>query len=136
MNVEIKVIPHKSQRYETVGDWYFSFGVVNAKKVKKNLEIKVSDMKNWKYEMLVAVHELVEFLLCEDRGIIQKDCDRFDMKFEADRLKGKHSATAEPGRSKKAPYYREHKFASKIEKLLAEELNVNWKKYDDCVNEL
>ena len=129
MNVEIKVIPHKSQRYETCGDWQW-------KDFPKKLDITVSDMKNWKYEMLVGVHELLETLLCFDRHITGSQVDRFDTKFEADRLKGKHSATAEPGRSKKAPYYREHKFASKVEKLLAEELNVNWKKYDDCVNEL
>ena len=125
MNVEIKVIPHKSQRYSTVGDWQFQKGM--------NLLITVSDMKNWKYEALIAVHELLEVLLCKDRKISLKSVDKFDMLFEALRKEGN---TAEPGNNKSAPYYKEHQFATKIEKMLAKELKVNWKKYGNKVLDL
>ena len=47
----IRSIPHKKHRYETVGDYYT---LKNGKTV-----VHVSDMHNWKYEFLCAIHELV-----------------------------------------------------------------------------
>ena len=70
MNVKIVTIPHEEQRYPTVGDW-----VVNG----DNLYISVSKMSDPRYELLVAVHELVEVLLCKERGISQVLVDKFDM---------------------------------------------------------
>ena len=96
MDIRIKVVPHKSHRYETVGDWFFD--------KKGNLEIRVSDMGNWKYECLVAFHEMIEVLLCKDRKISQKSVDSFDTKFEKERAKGIHKEEAEPGDDPKAPY--------------------------------
>lgn len=74
MNIIIKTIPHKEHRYDTVGNWWFD--------EKGNLEIRVSDMKNWKYEFLVALHELVESALCKSRNIKEKDVTNFDVQFE------------------------------------------------------
>lgn len=125
MNIQIKTIPHKEQRYETVGDWTF----------EKNgdITIYISDMGNWKYEALVAVHELMEVLLCKDRKITQKEVDDFDKKFESKRKKGNED---EPGNDPDAPYYEEHQFASMIEEDLARQLNVKWDKYNKKVNSL
>ena len=120
--VNIKVIPHKKQRYETVGDWQV-FG--------QTLCIAVSDMMNWKMEMLVAIHELIEALLCEDRGITTKMVDDFDFKYEKERLRGKHKEADEPGDDDKYPCRKEHQIASIVERLLCEEFKLNWKKYDE-----
>jgi hypothetical protein len=49
------------------------------------------------------------------------------MAYEAKRKPGD---TSEPGDDAKAPYHREHVFATKIERLLAVELGVNWRDYD------
>jgi hypothetical protein len=122
MNIKIKTIPHNWQRYDTVGDWEM--------REDDTLIIKVSRMDNWKYELLVGFHELVETVLCKDRVILQADVDEFDMLYEKNRKEGDVS---EPGNSPNAPYYKEHKFATKLEKMLAKELNVDWKKYDDTV---
>jgi hypothetical protein len=35
-----------------------------------------------------------------------------------------------PGDDPKAPYHREHRFATRIERLLARELRVNWATYE------
>ena len=35
-----------------------------------------------------------------------------------------------------APYYREHQFATCVERLLALELGVEWNKYDEVVSGL
>jgi len=125
MNIQIKTIPHNEQRYDTVGDWCWT--------VDGDLEIRVSNMNNWKYEMLVAYHELAEVLLCKDRGIKQEDVDNFDIEFEKNRSEGN---TDEPGNDEKAPYRDEHKLATQLEFILASGLNVDWNLYDKTVNEL
>jgi len=128
MNVKIEIIPNESQIYPTVGDWRFDdWG---------DLTIKVSDMKNWKYEMLVAIHELVEVCLCKERGIKQSDVDAFDIQFEKEREQGLHLQDEEPGFAPNAPYLKEHTFATLIEKEMAVQLGVDWGIYDKTVMEL
>lgn len=124
MKVMIKVIPNEQQRYPTVGDWQWE---------GDNLLITVSDMDDWRYNMLVAFHELAEVLICKHRGIDQATVDTFDIQFEKLR---KHDNMDEPGDDPNAPYYKEHQFATCVERLLALELGVNWQKYDDTVNNL
>lgn len=125
MNVRIKVIPHRRQRYETVGDWYFA--------KNGDLEIRVSSMKNWRFEMLVALHEMVEVLICKHKGISQKSADKFDMAFEEKRKPGNED---EPGDDGKAPYRDQHCIATGVERILAAELGVGWKKYDAKIQSL
>jgi hypothetical protein len=60
INIEIKTIPDKKQRYNTVGDYWIKDG---------KEYIRVSDMNNWEYETLIALHELIEATLCRKRGI-------------------------------------------------------------------
>jgi hypothetical protein len=122
MNITIKTIQHSKQRYDTCGDWWFD--------KKGNLQIRVSDMDNWKYEYLVGDHEVREALLCKDRGITQKEVDKFDMNWK------EHGMITEVGNDPSAPYYKEHKFSTKIEMMTAKELKVNWDKYDKKVNGL
>lgn len=116
--IVIEFIPHNKQRYETVGDWYYKKGV---------LHIKVSMMSDWRYEVLVAIHELAEVMLCRQRGIETAVVDRFDMEFERKRKPGNED---EPGDDPRAPYRKEHFFATNIERQLALELGVDWKTYD------
>ncbi len=115
----IKTIPDSHQRYNTVGDYYFD--------EQGNRVFAVSDMNNWKYEMLVVVHEMIEAALCEDRGVTDKMIDDFDFTFETKRLTDPN--IGEPGDQPEAPYFKEHQFATKIEKMLAEELGVDWNSY-------
>ncbi len=128
MRILIEKIPHEKQRYPTVGDWIID--------EDGDLIIYVSDMKNWKYEMLVGIHELVEVLLCKDRGISQESVDAFDMKFEEERKAGLHFPEDEPGYAHDAPYKKEHFVAEIIERLLAKELGVDWDTYDKTVQNL
>lgn len=121
MKIQIETIPHAEQRYETVGDWF--------RDKDGTLHIKVSDMGNDKYALLVAIHELIEVSLCEHRGITQGQVDAFDMEFEANRKDGDES---EAGDDPAAPYGKEHRFATGIESLMASELDVNWKEYEDA----
>lgn len=131
MKIIIETIPHGEQRYPTVGDWIVSpdgGAIIDA-----TVRIAVSRMGDWRYEALVAVHEVVEAILCLDRGITQDAVDEFDTQFEMAREPGDDS---EPGDSPAAPYQREHGFATSVERLLAAELRVDWAAYEQTVNAL
>src|SRR6516165_10297182 len=97
MKITIEVIPHKAQRYPTVGDWWFD--------KNGDLEIRVSALSDWRLESLIAVHELWEVLLCKHTGITEASVTEFDVEFEKRRAPGDDS---EPGDSPKAPYRSEH----------------------------
>lgn len=126
MNITLKSIPHDQQRYETVGDW-----IVDEK--TGDITILVSDMGDEDYNVLVALHELIEVKLCQKRGITQKEVDEFDKAFEEKREEGNED---EPGDDAAAPYRKEHFFATNVEALMAGELGVVWKDYEEKVYSL
>lgn len=120
MRIVIETISHNLQRYDTVGDYWIA--------PDGSLHIVVSKMQDSRYDSLVMVHELVEALLCVHRGITMKQIDDFDM--------GPGKNLDEPGDSPKAPYHKEHVFATKVEKMLAKQLDVNWEAYNKAIDEL
>lgn len=117
-SILVETIAHSEQRYDTVGDWYFD-GL--------RQRIRVSSLGSLNYEFLIAVHELIEWFLCENRGISEATVDAFDKH---------HLASPEPGNLKDAPYHREHQMAMKIERMLAKELGVDWKEYCTVIDKL
>ena len=125
MNVFIKTIPHSQQDYNTVGNW----------KIERDgtILILVSQMNDWRYEFLVAAHELCEVFLCQHAGISQSKVNRFDIAFEKKRIKGN---TDEPGDDEKAPYQYQHSIATGVERILAACLGVSWKKYSAKIDSL
>ena len=118
MNIKIKTIPHKEQRYETCGDWFYD--------ANSNLQIRVSEMDDPRHEFLVAFHELIEARLCDEDGVQQEDVDAFDLHYERNRLPGDNS---EPGDHHAAPYHKQHIFATEMEKYMAAQLGVRWEDY-------
>ena len=113
MNVHVKIIPHKKQRYDTCGDWWYDGN--------SDLQIRVSEMSDGRYEQLIEIHERIEAALCEEAGIDQLDVDRFDMEFQGD---------GEPGDDLNCPYRRQHVISTTIERTLAMELGVDWNAYE------
>lgn len=125
MKIIIETIPHEAHRYTTVGDWYYdSDGVLN---------IKVSKLSDWRREMLIAVHELVEVLTCKNDGVTQEVVDKFDTVFEANRKEGNED---EPGDDPSAPYVNQHCLATGIERILAQQWGVKWNEYADELESL
>lgn len=116
LNIKIRTIPHDQQRYPTVGDWFFNPD-------RRTIEIRVSDMQNWRFEFLVALHELVEVMLCQDKGISQQSVDDFDIAYEKKRQADDYS---EPGDDLKAPYHRQHQVATMMEKFICAEMDIDW----------
>lgn len=126
MTIHIESIPHEKQRYPTVGDYWEEDGGIE--------QVRVSELPDWRYEALVAVHEMVEMILTKHRNISEEMISAFDIAFERDREAGK--VLGEPGDDPRAPYRREHFFATNVERLLAAELGVDWGAYETLVDGL
>jgi len=69
--------------------------------------------------------KLLKDICVKKRGIAEEDVQNFDIVFAQN-----YGIKKQPGDSKKAPYYKEHKFAEKIEKLIAKELGIDWDKHN------
>lgn len=119
----ISQVPHRKQRYETVGDWIPG----------KPAQIRVSKMKDQRYVFLVALHEMIEFELCKMHGITDREVVAFDVNFEAERRMNLHPVEAEPGDHPKAPYRNEHEFATMVEMMVAQKLGVSWSDYEKTI---
>ena len=118
------VIPHKQQRYNTVGDYRVIDGVKT---------LFISDLGDWRFNYLVGYHEASEIPLCELAGITDESIDEFDLWFDANREPGD---TSEPGDHSDCPYFEQHQFATKQEKLMAKMLGVDWDEYDGKISQL
>ena len=123
MKIIIESIPHNKQRYETCGDWKFE---------GDTLHVTVSHTED-NYDFLIGIHEAIEAWLCRERGIAEPDITAFDVKFENKRPEGNDD---EPGDDPQAPYKREHFTATNIERILADQLHVEWSEYDKTINAL
>ena len=118
MNICIKVIPESEQRAEVNGaDWQFD--------KDGNLIVCVSPMSDWRYEVLLGIHEAVEAVMCRHNGVTQEQVDKFDQEYDKT-----HAFDVNAGDDPKSPYSREHCFATAIERILCAELDVNWLEYD------
>ena len=103
-------------RYRTVGDWVFGD--------RGELLIQVADTTDWKSNFCVAIHELVEAMLCRRAGIAQLAVDMFDKAY---------TGTGEPGDEPDAPYHTQHQWATAIEQVVALSLNLSWRKHESNV---
>jgi hypothetical protein len=117
--VVVETIAHAMQSYDTVGDYRFD-------ERSGTLTIYVSRTADWRESMTVAVHELVEALLCLQRGVPLTgpgSVDEWDLRFTGD--------CDEPGEARGAPYYCEHLTATVVERLVAYELGLHWLEYEN-----
>jgi hypothetical protein len=127
MKILLDVIPHSEQRYPTPGDYFKEDGM---------WKIVASELPNPDHSFLIQLHELIELYLTQKRGIEEPDIMAFDLQYEKERNVGDHSEEEEPGDDPRAPYYREHQYASAVEYLMAVALDVDRNDYDNAVLEL
>jgi hypothetical protein len=119
LRIVIETIPHASHRYPTVGDWQRDEHGV--------LQIRVSETADPRDALLVALHELIEAALCEQREISETEVTRFDTS---------HLDSDDQGDLPGAPYHEEHVFAECVERLFALELGRDWNEYDAALKAL
>lgn len=121
MNINIKIISPSQMRPGVDGaDWHWDG--------RGDLQVRVCPMSDWRYETLLAIHEAVEAIMCKHNGVSQKQVDEFDQRYD---LEHADSNDVEAGDDPKAPYEREHCFATAIERILCAELGVHWREYDN-----
>ena len=116
MRINVESVLPEAHRYETCGDYFLD--------KDGTIQVRVTCQKEWRYEFLIVLHELIEAFCCLHRGIRWESIDEFDKTFNAAQIPG------EPGDSPIAPYRREHRFAENIERLVASEIGVDWATYD------
>jgi hypothetical protein len=117
MRILIQAKPYHQMRYPTLGDWYQDgHGAV----------IDVADVGDWRMNLLIALHEMVESALCEHAGIPESEVLAFDKA---------HPDLNDPGADPAAPYQKQHLIAERMERFLAAELGVDWKDYEAACDE-
>lgn len=120
MRVEINVIPHSNQRYETIGDWQFK---------GDELQINVSDLGNIRYNVLVAIHEMIEAFECKFNGVTTEQVDAYDFSHP-------NAGNANLDSNLDAPYYEYHNDATAVEWLLSRLFGIDWKDYCKKIDKL
>jgi len=104
MRITLKSIPHDKQRYETLGDWFHD---------EDGVQIRVDEMKDTDEQMVIALHELVEWYLCKKSGVTDTEASGFDKK---------NPKLAEPGENEEAPYHEQHMASEEVEKMFRKQL--------------
>ncbi len=107
--IEIEVIPHYSQRYNSVGDWQLEGDI---------LRVRASECGDWRKSILWALHEAREGVICTYRGITDKEVDDYDF--------GDKKGVC--------PYANEHEFSIAIEKLEALQLGIDWPDHEKAID--
>lgn len=128
MKIVIETVPHNKQPYDTAGEyWRDGAGT---------LHIQVSETGDDWFNSLIGLHEWVEVMLMERRGIKLIDSNNFDIPFEKERAEGKHGPNDEPGDDPRCPYQNEHLMASGVEQIVCSALGIKWKDYGEAVGKL
>jgi hypothetical protein len=123
--IKTEIVPVKSQRYATLGDYYEDENGM--------LHFKISDTGNDTFNKVILVHELVEQLLVEVQGIKEPDILKFDLWVEDEIKAGRYPEDGEPGDHPLSPYRKQHDFAMNIERQIMNFLNIDFKDYDKQV---
>lgn len=112
-SIHIHVVPPQTMRYDTAGDWQVE---------DETLQITIADQRNSRYNFALMIHELVEALLCHLEGITTEQVDAFDFAAKTD----------DPGTEPGCPYSQEHEYAAIIERLVANEMGIHFRRYDEA----
>lgn len=122
--IVIEVIPHGYHRLPNSlgGDWFFD--------ASGNLTVRVSDMGDWRYNFLLARHELDEAMLCLAAGITTEMVDADEAKSTAN--DNPDSFSGYPG----SCYQQQHNDALAGEWLMSRLLGVDWTKYAESFQAL
>jgi hypothetical protein len=113
----VNSIPHRLQRYDSVGDWYDSSGVMHF-----SVSHMTPDM-----EMETLLHEMFEWYLCQKAGITAKMVDDWDFS---------HPDAEDPGSLPGCPYRKQHMAATKISRLAVKLMGHKWSDYDNLYNDI
>ena len=113
--ISIDIVKSALVRYPTLGDYYS----INGEDV-----YTITAMPQDGMTLAIAVHELVEFMLCQRDGVREKSITDFDISFETGRCHG------EPGDDPAAPYRKQHQAATSVERAVIAAFGLSWEDYE------
>lgn len=120
MSFDIHITVHPTAdlgRGFTGADWFWD--------ERGDLQVRVSQLNDWRHECALGIHEVVEAMLCKYNGVSQASVDAFDREYERT-----HVSDLNAGDDAYSPYRREHCFATACERILAAELGICWDEYE------
>lgn len=79
------------------------------------------------YDMLILLHEMVEYTLLKKEGIREEIINEWD---------ANHMDAIDPALVKGSPYKEQHIFAENIERMVCQKLGLDWNEYDEHVMNL
>jgi hypothetical protein len=126
--IQIEIIPHSSQRYQTCGDWFLDENGV--------MQVRISNLGTEIENFMVAIHEVIELVLLRNKGITDKDIDKFDFEFEERVKRGEAGRNDEPGFASDSPYLQEHTLATSVELQMCALAKINWNEYSTKIENL
>lgn len=128
--ITVTIIDHTKQRYDTLGDYWFDD--------EGNWHLAISDMGDWRYNFLVALHELVEMALIKQKAfglmLSEQQMERQICEFDKAMLSDSPHIE-DPGMDPHAPYHQEHLIATGIEIQMCGHLGLNFREYDSTMIE-
>lgn len=127
MKIIIEQVPNadiKKRKGFGGADWWYD--------ANQNLQIRVATELKWGEGMALAVHELVEALICSYMGISVEEVDEFDS-LHIDEEKDPNFNS---GDQSNAPYKEPHTYATAVERILTGIFGVDWKSYDENLSKL
>jgi hypothetical protein len=125
MNIHVTIIANDQHRPGIGGaDWQFD--------QNGDLNVRISQMIDPRYEVTLAIHEIVEAVLCAFHGITDKEVDAYDIPRDL----ADPANTCNRGDEVDCPYRAEHNAATACERVVAGELGVPWRDYDNELSRL
>lgn len=136
-SIIIRVIQHRAQRYDTLGDWQIDPGYTDegGRLWGTIHKINVSQLGHANFEFLCALHELVEMWWCQTHGITTEAVDAWDLGYPMLRERDP-TVPDEPGEHPGCPYYLGHLLASQVEEQVARECGIDWDAYTRACEEV
>ena len=117
MEITVRIVEQFEQNYDTAGDY--------GRDENGNIWFKVTKQKTEFVEKMILIHEMIEELLVTEAGIKDDDIVNFDKSYTGD--------CEEPGDSKDAPYNRQHTIAKIVERIICNELNIDFQGYMNSI---
>ncbi len=116
----VRFMPFGTLKNNDLGDW--------LEPQQDFRGITVAHTGNPDYDLLIAVHEIIEQHLCVRDGVPEADVAAWDAEHNNGDVSG--------GDLPDAPYHHQHKAAEGVEKAAAIALGVDWQAYCDALEAL
>lgn len=117
--------------FTTVGYWFW-----DRPGNRGRLTIQVHRMNDWRHELAVWGHEIIEAAYCKLARVTTEECDLFDNMYEQWYRDGTKPKSEEPGCDPKCPYHRGHMWGIVWEEIVIFATMASWEKYESECNKI